>query len=200
MKQKSVLASKPLIISVLALLCVGILIVCLVLGNDKNNEFTPDSSDYSQSIEPIETWTEKPASPVNSPANLQVTETVSPEQQPITEVPQYPLVIYEDENETIIDFTPSVSPESNRTPPSESDASEDKPSIEYESPQIEGEGEKPTPSPSSTQPPSQTTPPGSTNEQGQVYDPVFGWVYPGNVNQQDTGSDGDLNKQVGTMG
>lgn len=39
-----------------------------------------------------------------------------------------------------------------------------------------------------------------STEDGAVYDPVFGWVVPGNVQQSTGDSDGDLNKQVGNMG
>lgn len=35
---------------------------------------------------------------------------------------------------------------------------------------------------------------------GQVYDPVFGWVTPSSVQQDSIDSDGDINKQIGTMG
>lgn len=41
---------------------------------------------------------------------------------------------------------------------------------------------------------------GSTNENGAVYDPVFGWVVPGQVNQTTVDSGGDPNKMVGNMG
>ena len=41
---------------------------------------------------------------------------------------------------------------------------------------------------------------GSTNENGAVYDPVFGWVVPGQVNQAAIDSSGDPNKMVGNMG
>lgn len=48
------------------------------------------------------------------------------------------------------------------------------------------------------------TPSGDTgtdsSHQGQVYDPVFGWVTPSSVQQDTIDSDGDINKQVGTMG
>ena len=48
------------------------------------------------------------------------------------------------------------------------------------------------------------TPSGGTgtdsSHQGQVYDPVFGWVTPSSVQQDTIDSDGDINKQVGTMG
>ncbi len=35
---------------------------------------------------------------------------------------------------------------------------------------------------------------------GQVYDPVFGWIDVGNTQQDNIDSDGDINKQIGTMG
>lgn len=48
------------------------------------------------------------------------------------------------------------------------------------------------------------TPSGDTgtdsSHQGQVYDPVFGWVTPSSVQQDTIDSDGDINKQIGTMG
>ena len=41
---------------------------------------------------------------------------------------------------------------------------------------------------------------GSTNGNGAVYDPVFGWVIPGQVSQSTMDSEGDPNKMVGNMG
>ena len=48
--------------------------------------------------------------------------------------------------------------------------------------------------------PSNEPAPGSSNGNGAIYDPVFGWVVPGDVQQSTGDSDGDLNKQVGNMG
>lgn len=39
-----------------------------------------------------------------------------------------------------------------------------------------------------------------SSHQGQVYDPVFGWVTPSSVQQDTIDSDGDISKQIGTMG
>ena len=71
----------------------------------------------------------------------------------------------------------------------------------------QGHAVNPDPSvPEVTAPPAEQTPPsnepapGSSNGNGAVYDPVFGWVVPGNVQQSTGDSDGDLNKQVGNMG
>ena len=54
--------------------------------------------------------------------------------------------------------------------------------------------------PAEQAPPSNEPVPGSSNGNGAIYDPVFGWVVPGDVQQSTGDSDGDLNKQVGNMG
>lgn len=58
-----------------------------------------------------------------------------------------------------------------------------------------------TTKPPETQPPKTTEPKGGdTNDKGQVWVDGFGWVTPGSGNQGGTtGSDGDINKQVGDM-
>jgi hypothetical protein len=71
----------------------------------------------------------------------------------------------------------------------------------------------PTPTSTPTSTPKQDNPTGSTKAEtpsgntapssshpGQVYDPVFGWVKVGNTQQDNIDSDGDINKQIGTMG
>lgn len=59
---------------------------------------------------------------------------------------------------------------------------------------------KPTPSPK----PEQNAPTNESNTNdshpGQVYDPVFGWIDVGDTQQDTIDSDGDINKQIGTMG
>ena len=40
----------------------------------------------------------------------------------------------------------------------------------------------------------------SDSHPGQVYDPVFGWITTGDTNQDNVDNDGDINKQIGTMG
>ena len=65
----------------------------------------------------------------------------------------------------------------------------------------------PTPAPKQENPtggtktgtPSKGTTPDS-NHPGQVYDPVFGWVSVGNTQQDNIDNDGDISKQIGTMG
>ena len=59
----------------------------------------------------------------------------------------------------------------------------------------------PTPEPSKpdNEPPAPTPTPANTKP-GQVYDPVFGWVTTGDTVQDNVDNDGDINKQLGTMG
>ena len=48
-----------------------------------------------------------------------------------------------------------------------------------------------------------STPPAAddnTSHDGQIYDPVFGWITTGATYQETIDSTGDINKQVGTMG
>ena len=78
------------------------------------------------------------------------------------------------------------------------------PSSEEEYPKVTSETESEvvidftdTDKPEETPPPA---PEGKTEIADAVYDPVFGWVVPGDVQQSTGGSDGDLNKQVGNMG
>lgn len=61
--------------------------------------------------------------------------------------------------------------------------------------------------PDPTEPPADdkpnNTPPAkapSDSHPGQVYDPVFGWITTGDTNQDNVDNDGDINKQIGTMG
>ena len=82
----------------------------------------------------------------------------------------YPKVVDESEDNDVIDITP------------------------------EGEDlETETPEP--TAPPAQNNSPAtdSSNGNGAVYDPVFGWVVPGQVEQTTADSSGDPNKMVGDM-
>ena len=53
--------------------------------------------------------------------------------------------------------------------------------------------------------PQSTNPPAGENANadehpGQVYDPVFGWIETGDTTQDNVDNDGDINKQIGTMG
>lgn len=51
-------------------------------------------------------------------------------------------------------------------------------------------------------PPADTPAPSKPDDghPGQVYDPVFGWIDSGHTSQDHIDNDGDINKQIGTMG
>ena len=101
--------------------------------------------------------------------------------------------------EVEIDFTDTEKPEETPPPVPEGKTEIEDPGEEHEV--------NPDPAvPEVTAPPAEESTssnepaPGSSNGSGAVYDPVFGWVVPGDVQQSTGDSDGDLNKQVGNMG
>ena len=103
------------------------------------------------------------------------------------------------EGEVEIDFTDTEKPDETPPPVPEGKTEIEDPGEEHEV--------NPDPAvPEVTAPPAEESTssnepaPGSSNGSGAVYDPVFGWVVPGDVQQSTGDSDGDLNKQVGNMG
>lgn len=189
---KTFFKSKGFIISVLVILCVAILGICWFVNREHTEEFKPDESSSGSMISD---WSDGGVKTENSADGA---ENYSPGQSSGSEE-EYPKVVSEAEDEVVIDFTDTERPE--ETPPPEPESR----------PVVEGSMDAP---PSDTDPnvPTVTAPPaegsaggnepapGSSNGSGAVYDPVFGWVVPGDVQQSTGGSDGDLNKQVGNMG
>ena len=101
----------------------------------------------------------------------------------------------ESEQEVVIDFIPAETKDETPPPPPEDKtvtAEPDRETSTTSAPEV---------SPSSKDTGKDETPAaGSTNENGAVYDPVFGWVVPGQVNQTTVDSGGDPGKMVGNMG
>ena len=111
---------------------------------------------------------------------------------------EYPKVTSETEDEVVIDFTDTEKPK--ETPPPEP---ESRPTVEgtIDTPPSDNDPSVPkVTAPPEEKPANNEPAPGSSNGNGAVYDPVFGWVVPGDVQQSAGDSDGDLNKQVGNMG
>ena len=104
-------------------------------------------------------------------------------------------MVDESEGEVVIDFTPEG--EDLKTEPPEPPAAEGDPEDPSAPTTYAPEETEPAP----TTPPAQdnTPAPGSVNENGAVYDPVFGWVVPSQVEQTTSDSTGDLDKMVGDM-
>lgn len=189
---KKFFQSKGFIISALAVLCVAILGVCWFVSRDRSEEFRPDESPPSSTSSD---WSD---GGVQSGDESGGADAYAPGQSSGSEE-EYPKVTSETDDEVVIDFTDTQKPED--TPPAVPEGK-----TELEDP---GEDHPVNPDPAVpevTAPPAEESPsssepaPGSSNGSGAVYDPVFGWVVPGNVQQSTGDSDGDLNKQVGNMG
>lgn len=187
---KNFIRSKGFLLSVLVIACIGILTVCFVVNRDTDNNFQPEEiASNTQTQEPQ--VTPAPATNTESPAPAH-TPAPAATKDPMEE---YPKVVDESEDEVVIDFTPEseeLQPETPEPPAAEGDTTDPSAPPTYAP-------EKTEPEP--TAPPAQnsTPAPGSTNENGAVYDPVFGWVVPGKVEQTTSGSSGDPDKMVGDM-
>lgn len=184
---KKIFTSKAFIISILAVLCIGIAAACFIWGRDRPSEFTPDSVESQTTDE----WKEGTSS--SESGSWSTPGSADGENKPEEE---YPKVVEETEDEVVVDFTPPKDKE-DAEPPAAPEGKTEIENPEPDHPQtIDPEITVPEPEPSSPSGPA----PGSTNDNGEVYDPVFGWVKPGVIVQENIDSDGDPNKMVGNMG
>lgn len=184
---KKFISSKGFLCSVLAAACIGILVTCLLVNMEHKSDFQPEE------LAANDTRETKAAPPAAADAgNRTDTDTPAPAaaQDPMEE---YPKVVDESGDGVVIDFTPESGELKAETP---------------EPPTAEGDATDPAAPPTYTPeetepaaPPAQdnTPAPGSSNGNGAVYDPVFGWVVPGQVVQSSTDSSGDPGKMVGDM-
>ena len=184
---KNFIKSKRFLISVLAIACVGILVTCFLVSRDQKSDFHPEELSTNTDTQ------EMPAIP--SPAGNR-TNTSSPAPAATKDpMEEYPKVVDESETEVVIDFTPEgedLKTETPEPPTAEGDTTDPSAPPTYAPEETE---------PAQTAPPAQDTnpAPGSVREDGAVYDPVFGWVVPGQVNQAPADSSGDPGKMVGDM-
>lgn len=188
---KKFFKSKGFLVSTLAVLCVAILGVCWFVSRDRTEDFKPEESPLSSTTSD---WSDGGSQSGNGSNG---TDAYTPGQSSSKEE-EYPKVTSETEDEVVIDFTDTDKPD--ETPPP---APEGK--TEIEDPGEDHEVHPDPTVPEVTPPPDNQSgndepAPGSSNGNGAVYDPVFGWVVPGEVQQSIGDSDGDLNKQVGNMG
>lgn len=169
--------------------CAAVLIGVAVLNNKPEPEFTPEVVESATQ----DSWKEKYPQNTHREATLQETETALIEttdsekdatQLPVTEEPE----------KVITELTPPTDKKEvqENTKPDSPPADSEKTSDDQE----KGEAAYQDPS----QPPaSEPTGQKDNGHEGQVYDPVFGWLTPSPVEGQITDNDGDINKQVGTM-
>jgi hypothetical protein len=187
---KRLIRSKIFVPGALALLCIGILTVCLLWGSGEGAKFVPDPA---PPVETISEWVE----PIPPAPSDQSAPAVPDSAEPSAAVPE-PQVqnVQEVGDNVIINFTDPVQPKGTPPPPPEVTVVQGDPSHPPEP--------SPAPTPDSTEdspetPKSDTPAPGSRNDKGEVYDPVFGWFVPGEVISEPIDNDGDPNKMVGHM-
>lgn len=201
---KKILKSKGFIVTSLAILCIAIVGICWYVGRDKDDPFLPDESPPASTSE--SSWPE-PSTQAESHADAYL----SPQSTEPAE--EYPKVVEESENEVVIEFSdtekteaaPPPAPEGKTVKEDSGPLHEVNPAPEVTAPVTEPHASTEPPAsaepPASVESPASTEPePGSSNSNGAVYDPVFGWVVPGEVNQSTIDSDGDKDKMVGNMG
>ena len=204
--------NKKIIASVLGIACVAILIGVTVITPKKNHTFTPEASEAASN----DSWEEKHTPPASGPATLQETEA---EQAPATGSAddKTQAVVAEDEKTVVTELNPTVDKEKVQAdtkpiaPPADSekkgrlpscDMPESTPAPTTAPPAPEPENvpnSEPAAEPENAAPATEAANPENSGHEGQVYDPVFGWVTPGAAQGQVVDNDGDINKQVGTM-
>lgn len=180
----------------LSALCVAVLAGAFFLTKEPENDFTPTSSESSSVTN---TWDEKTDIDTVVPTattqeDNQVTGNITDNTQTIVSV---------DDNETVTDLSGSTPKEdAEDTKPSEPPQTND----DTTNPDKQPEYDDTVPTtPEPTENPSQpdNNPPAENSDDshpGQVYDPVFGWITTGDTQQDNVDNDGDINKQIGTMG
>jgi hypothetical protein len=190
---KKLFTSKSFLAGTLGILCVAILAVCLLWDGSRAVEFIPDEP-VPLGI-PIDSWTENAADFARTPVGAGFSPAGQPagKQQPDAAA-EFPKVMEVTADEVVINFTDPnpVKP----LPPVEPGTNPDNnPTLTQDT----APGSQPATS-QPANPSTGTTAPGSTNGRGEFYDPVFGWIRPGNTVQTEIDSPGDINKMVGNMG
>ena len=188
---------KIAIISGLSVLCIAVLAGAYFLTREPERDFTPASADRA---DVTDTWNENSNAdtplPSATPESTQTVGTPSDNTQK---------VVSEDETGSTSSLSDSsakedTSQEKPETPPETDDDLTDPDKQPEYAPSVPEPSKEPTPTPQPEQ--SASTGGGSTDDShpGQVYDPVFGWIDVGDTQQDNIDSDGDINKQIGTMG
>ena len=187
---KNIIKSKGFLFSVLAVACIGILVTCFLVNREQKSDFQPEEVFANTDTQ------EAPAAPPPSVNAGNRTSTGTPAPAATNDpMEEYPKVVDESEDTVVIDFTPEgeeLKTETPEPPAAEGDATDPSAPPTYAPEETELE---------QTAPPAQDNKPapGSVREDGAVYDPVFGWVVPGQVEQAPADSSGDPNKMVGDM-
>ncbi len=202
--KKNIFKTKAFPIIMLSAACTGVLAACLFAGRENRQKFCPAEPAPG---EIVREWQGPAASPVpqrqpDAPASAgSSTENgISPympaqggTDKDVAEA--YPQVTEETGQLVSIDFTPEA--EKLHPEPPEAPTAGENATNPDQPPAYTPEELEPEPSAPPAQP--DTPAPGASNGNGAVYDPVFGWVVPGEINQIPMDSAGDPNKMVGNM-
>ena len=184
MKKKNI--NKKVVFSIggLCTLCLVLLAGTWYLNYEPTEEFTP----ATQEVETLaNTWDDKLESDVPE-ASVKEEPLYTGEVSDNTQT-----VISEDESGSTVDLSGSVTkaqetkPTDKPVPIGDTTNKDEVPSYPEEVPVTAPEVQAPADNSESSHP-------------GQVYDPVFGWIDTGNTTYDVVDSDGDINKQIGTMG
>ena len=190
---------KIAIISGLSALCIAVLADAYFLTREPERDFTPVSA---ESANVTDTWEENSNTdtplPSATPESTQTEGTPSDNTQTI---------LSEDETGSTSSLSDSSTKEdANQEKPESPPETDDDLTDPDRQPEYEPSVSQPEPSKELTPSPQpeQSTPEGGggtdDSHPGQVYDPVFGWIDVGDTQQDNIDSDGDINKQIGTMG
>ena len=181
-----------------SVLCIGILAAAYFLTRKPDAEFVPAAVETSTETD---SWEEKTAPETESAA-----ESSSPsDKKEGTEADNTQKIISEDETTTASSLSDTKTrEESAKEMPSEKpvtteDTTNPEKPPEYDSnvPQTQAPTAPPENNADTSTPPAADD---NTSHDGQIYDPVFGWITTGATYQETIDSTGDINKQVGTMG
>ena len=184
----------------LSTLCIAVLAGAWFLTREPEREFIPAST---ETPDRTDTWEDNTAVDTSLPSTAakertQIQGTASDNTQ---------TVVSEDETGSTTSLSDSSTKEEAlqekpaEPPVTTDDVTDPDRKPEYDPPVQQTQ----TPAPSQDNPAGGSgAPSGGTgadgSHPGQVYDPVFGWIDVGNTQQDNIDSDGDINKQIGTMG
>lgn len=204
--------------AILVLLILFILAAVLLLGHKKEDAFVPEASESISSSE----WTEaeKDKTPTLQVPTAQTEESESVEMRQGDQSDDTQNIIAEDETETTsslsITKTKEDAQKEKPSEPSVTDADltdpdtvptypDEVPTSASQTADTKQSGNTQTPDSSAAEQGAAKVPASGTNtgqeaHPGQVYDPAFGWITPSQSMPESIDSDGDVNKQIGTMG
>ena len=191
---------KTIIICSITALCIAVLVGAYFLTREPEAVFIPAPADTADQTG-TDTWEE----------NTDAVITPAAPPQPASQITGSPTdntqsLVSEDGNGSTSSLSDSTTKEEaaetkpSEKPEADGDTTDPEQPPSYAPPVSEAPEQETTPSgtPDADVPPAGT---GSAGEHpGQVYDPVFGWIDAGATQQDNVDSDGDINKQIGTMG